>query len=148
MGVFRVVRRHGHGKREVPRRFRVFKLRAARARPPAFLLGLHGALQRALLLEGQDLAGHSLGDHRGDRGGERGGGVRASAFVAAVEPGTPIASVRQRSDNRPALRGVKGDASAFASLGSSVSAANPAFTAKSPVPNGEDSIVSFTLEGE
>ena len=50
------------------------------------------------------------------------------------------------TDRRSA--GVKGDASAFASLGSSVSAANPAFTAKSPVPNGEDSIVSFTLEGE
>jgi hypothetical protein len=29
---------------------RVLKLRAARARPPAFLLGLHGALERALLL--------------------------------------------------------------------------------------------------
>ena len=75
--------------------------------------------------------------------------------ASAPPPSSPPSSQELRSprcasaattDRRSA--GVKGDASAFASLGSSVSAANPAFTAKSPVPNGEDSIVSFTLEGE
>ena len=58
-------------------------------------------------------------------------------------------SRRHRTPETPAgaPRGVKGDACAFASLVSSVSAANPAFNAKSPVPDGEDSIMSFQPEG-